>query len=232
MKKITLYLFIPLGFFTSCKTEKKDIQKPNKIETKQIIETFIPDTIKMYEGVPNGLLNGATIKKDVSNIELFNFSDNESKDTFKIEIPKGQIEYSKSKVTIINSEGRTIYSIVFPTFFLQDGYELIPNTPENLDSIQERLFNEDFERKLTKEFYEKYYTDKIKKFFKKAVFEVKKNEYIFFIEYALNKKVRNEILKYPKIICASFPIHVGEEGTSFIGYSKTKKQAYIFAETD
>jgi hypothetical protein len=113
-----------------------------------------------------------------------------------------------------------------------DGYELIPNTPNNLDSLEERLFNEEFEKKLTKEFYEKYYLNKINEFLKDVVFKAKKNEYFFEPDYTINKKVRNEILKYNKILCVSFPIHVGEEGTSYIGFSKIKNQAYIFAETD
>jgi hypothetical protein len=232
MKYIHFNFFILLAFFTSCKNDKKLNEQNVQIRISSTIDPYIPDTIKMYEGVPSEILKGAIFKKNITKIELYNFSDIVNKDTFKFEIPKGKIEYSNSKITIINSKGKTLYSVVFPTNFIANGYELTPNIPDSLDSVQARLYNQKFERKLTKKFYEDYYLNKINIFLKDVVNEANKDDYIFHSQNIRNKQVKNEILKYKKIFCVSFPINEGEEGTTYIGYSKRKKLAYVFSETD
>lgn len=232
MKSITIHLSILLALCASCQHEKEELVKQPQSEAKPMMEIFSPDTTKKHAENPGAWLKGASFSQQMTKTELFYFSGNESKDTFKIEIPKGLIANTSAKVSIIDATGKTLYTVMFPTIYLKDGYELLPNPPEGLDSVEQRKFIEDFEQSLTKEFYEKYYTDKFNAFLENAAFDVKKDSYIFDPEYTINMPVRNEILEYPNIRCATFPIHIGEEGTSFIGYSKSKKQAYVFAELD
>ena len=232
MKKTIPILLIILCFLNACKSNVKKQKNIIQKEKTSQSDLFKPDTLKMFEGLPSNILKGARNNQNICKIKLHYFSNNKTKDTFKLQIPKGQFEYTNSIATIINSKGKTIYSIIFPTYFIRDGYDLTPETPLNLDSIQERLFNENYDKSLTKEFYEKYFLNKIENFLNNCAFRAKIDDYFFDIEYCLNKSVRNEMLKTKNLNCVYFPIHYGDEGTSYIGYSIKKNRAYVFAESD
>jgi hypothetical protein len=231
IKKIPISLII-LGLFFACNSHLKKQTKTTQKEKTAQSDHFKPDTLKMFEGLPSNILKGARNNQNICKIKLHYFSKNKTKDTFKLQIPKGPFEYTNSIVTITNSKGKTIYSIIFPTYFIRDGYDLLPETPINLDSLQEKLFNDNYDKSLTKKFYEKYFLNKIENFLINCAFRTKKDDYFFNSEYCLNKSVRNEILKTKNSNCVYFPIHYGDEGTSFIGYSSKKNRAYIFAESD
>lgn len=194
------------------------------------------DSIKPNFDENSNELLGAEFRVDKIKTKLFHFSNNYSKDTFKLFVPKGKIEHSFSKFKIINSKGKIIYSVVFPTYYLLDSYEMYTpdSIPEYLTEVQKEKYLDNYVNSISKAQFEKYYLKKINEFLLNPIVPKKHSIFQFNAEYlyVTNQKVFDELRKSKNPMMISLPIHEGEEGGSCIGFSEKNGRAFKFCEHD
>ncbi|MDO6439738.1 hypothetical protein Q4534_20090 [Cyclobacterium sp. 1_MG-2023] len=109
-------------------TETKTDSKPEKEKTK------VPETV--YFDYSN-----STFTSDYTDSTTHIFSNSETKDNFKIYVPKGLVTETTSFLLITNSFGDTIHLETFPTSELIYGYKLeeIKSDSEVIKHIKDRI---------------------------------------------------------------------------------------------
>ncbi|WP_337965422.1 hypothetical protein [uncultured Flavobacterium sp.] len=214
MLRNTLICLVTILCFYACnRAEKQQTEKASiasdslkNIEPK---EDTLNSVVKTSETVYYDASN--TVLKEEFRDSLFaKFSDLSTDDKFIFNVPKGNINKTTSVLQIFNNAGEMIYEKSFETYYLINGYDL-----EFIKSDAE---------------LEKYILTKAKDVLSKESFqnvsdknEMKKDD-IFgqskddFLDYDAFIDCQND--KRPLFI-----ISLGEEDTTYIGYSKKLKKA-------
>ena len=135
------------------------------------------------------------------------FSNNQTKDRFFIEINAGLVTNSKSSILVLNFEGDSIYFEEFPTYYLINGYALddMKSNNEVLKHILKRAKENIGES---------------------SFFKLDSTEHPFFESYEPSDYY--DSLTYSNCFeneLFIFSFSLGEESTTFYGFSKEEQKA-------
>ncbi|MBF4515826.1 hypothetical protein IRZ71_05705 [Flavobacterium sp. ANB] len=213
MLKNTLICFLSILFLYACNRNEK-LQSEKTVVANDSLKNIKPtDTlssaVKVHETVYFNASN-TTIKEEFRDSLFTKFSDLSTDDKFTLNVPKGNINKTTSVLKIFNNGGEMIYEKSFDTYHLINGYDL-----EYIKSDEE---------------LEKYMLNRAKEILSVESFtdisdknEIKKDDVLGqskerFINYDAFIECQNN--KTPL-----FTISLGEEDTTYIGYSKKLKKA-------
>lgn len=212
MLRNTLICFVIVLCFYACnRAEKQQTEKASiasdslkNIEPKE--DTL--SAVQNPDSVVYSKFNNSIIKEEYKDSLFTKFSDLSTDDKFILTVPKGNINHTTSVLKIFNNGGELLYETSFTTRYMANGYELenIKNDAEMVKYILTKA----------KQILEKdsfmYITNEIKK---DGVLGQSKEE---FTDYDTFIECEND--KRPLFI-----ISLGEEDTTYIGYSKKQKKA-------
>ena len=214
MFKNTALFFLSILFFYSCNHFDKQQNKITTIANDSLKNSKQKeDTLNSVAKAPETVYFDATnttIKEDFSDSLSTKFSNLSTNDKFIFKLPKGNINKTTSVLQIFNNTGEMIYEKSFRTFYLINGYDL-----EFIKS------DEELEKYILKRAEEILNTESFVNVSDKN--EIKQDDVL--------GQSKDDFLNYDAFIdCQNdkrplFTISLGEEDTTYIGYSKKLQKA-------
>lgn len=212
MFKNTLICYVTILCFYACnRFEKKQTEKTSMANDTLKNITPKEDTLNFVQNsdsIVYSKFNNSIIKEKYKDSIFTKFSDLLTNDKFIFTVSKGNINHTTSVLKIFNNAGELLYETSFTTRYMANGYEL-----ENIKNDAEMV---------------KYILNKAKQILEKDSFMYISNETK---KDGVLGQSKEEFMDYDTFIeCENnkrplFIISLGEEDTTYIGYSKKQKKA-------
>jgi hypothetical protein len=174
-------------------------------------------------------LNNAKFSKQIKQNKTIFFSNSTKQDTIVLIVDTGLIYKSKSHLRIKTCDNHIIFSETFNTSFFSRGVFEPDTTPQGGQKVYEK-FIERYVKSTSKTKIEKYTQANVQAFLNDI--EVNKIELEKFKDDAADKQFFKQVMKDKSSYVIWFPCFECDEGVRYFVYSKIKKKAIKFLETD